>query len=88
MMLFAKVMKGQTNFTASHVLSLMKNISAPINLGVAGPYVVKGAVSPIAGFPNIYNPTITLGVLENGVIKQSGPTFVNPVTVLNAASHG
>ena len=88
MMLFAKVMKGQTNFTASHVLSLMKNISAPINLGVAGPYVVKGAVSPIAGFPNIYNPTITLGVLENGVIKQSGPTFVNPVTVLNTASHG
>ena len=88
MMLFAKVMKGQTNFTASHVLSLMKNISAPINLGVAGPYVVKGAVSPIAGFPNIYNPTITLGILENGVIKQSGPTFVNPVTVLNAASHG
>jgi branched-chain amino acid transport system substrate-binding protein len=88
MMLFAKVMKGQTNFTASHVLSLMKNISAPISLGVAGPYVVKGAVSPIAGFPNIYNPTITLGVLENGVIKQSGPTFVNPVTVLNAASHG
>ena len=88
MMLFAKVMKGQTNFSASHVLSLMKNISTPINLGVAGPYVVKGAVSPIAGFPNIYNPTITLGVLENGVIKQSGPTFVNPVTVLNAASHG
>jgi len=53
MMLFAKVMKGQTNFTASHVLSLMKNISAPINLGVAGPYVVKGAVSPIPGFSTL-----------------------------------
>ena len=45
MMLFAKVMKGQTNFSASHVLSLMKNISTPINLGVAGPYVVIAAQS-------------------------------------------
>jgi branched-chain amino acid transport system substrate-binding protein len=88
MMLFAQAMKGQTNFSASNVLSVMNNISTPINLGVAGPYVVKGAVSPIPGFHNIYNPTITLGVLENGVIKQAaGPAFVNPVTVLNAATH-
>jgi branched-chain amino acid transport system substrate-binding protein len=88
MMLFAEAMKGQTNFSASNVLSVMNNLLTPINLGVAGPYVVKGAVSPISGFHNIYNPTITLGVLRNGVIKQApGPAFVNPVTVLNAATH-
>jgi branched-chain amino acid transport system substrate-binding protein len=89
MMLFAKAMKGQTNFSASHVLSVMKNLSTPIDLGVTGPYAVKNSVSPIPGFPSIHNPTITLGVLQDGVIKpQSGPTFVNPVQVLNAASHG
>jgi hypothetical protein len=44
------------------------------------------AVSPIPEYPNIHNPTITLGTLENGVIKQNG-TFLNPVTVLTAASH-
>jgi ABC-type branched-subunit amino acid transport system substrate-binding protein len=88
MMLFAEAMKGQTNFSASNVLSVMNNLLTPINLGVAGPYVVKGAVSPISGFHNIYNPTITLGVLQNGVVKQApGPAFVNPVTVLNAATH-
>jgi ABC-type branched-subunit amino acid transport system substrate-binding protein len=88
MQLYAKLMKGQTNFSSSNVLSLLKNLSTPIDLGVTGPYAVKGAVSPIAGFPNIYNPTVTLGVLRNGVIEQSGPTFVNPVQVLRAASHG
>jgi ABC-type branched-subunit amino acid transport system substrate-binding protein len=88
MMLFAQAMKGQTNFSASNVLSVMNDLSTPVDLGVAGPYVVKGAVSPIPGFHNIYNPTITLGVLQNGVIKQAaGPAFVNPVTVLNAATH-
>jgi ABC-type branched-subunit amino acid transport system substrate-binding protein len=87
MMLFAQAMKGQTNFSASNVLSVMNNLSTPINLGVTGPYKVKGSPSPIPGFPNIHNPTITLGVLENGVIKQAaGPAFVNPVTVLNAAA--
>ena len=89
MMLFAQAMKGQTNFSASNVLSVMNNLSTPIDLGVTGPYKVKGAVSPIPAFPNIHNPTITLGVLENGVIKQAaGPAFVNPVTVLEAARHG
>jgi ABC-type branched-subunit amino acid transport system substrate-binding protein len=89
MMLFAQAMKGQTNFSASNVLSVMNNLSTPINLGVTAPYKVKGAVSPIVGFPNIHNPTITLGVLQNGVIKQAaGPAFVNPVIVLEAASHG
>jgi branched-chain amino acid transport system substrate-binding protein len=88
MMLFTQAMKGQTNFSASNVLSVMNSLSTPVDLGVAGPYVVKGAVSPIPGFHNIYNPTIALGVLQNGVIKQAaGPTFVNPVTVLNAATH-
>jgi branched-chain amino acid transport system substrate-binding protein len=87
MMLFAQAMKGQTNFSASNVLSVMNNLSTPINLGVTGPYKVKGSPSPIPGFPNIHNPTITLGVLQNGVIKPAaGPTFVNPVTVLNAAA--
>ena len=87
MMLFAKAMKGQTDFSASHVLSLMKSLSTPIDLGVTGPYKVVGAVSPFPEYPNIHNPTITLGTIENGVIKQTGP-FVNPVTVLEAAAHG
>jgi ABC-type branched-subunit amino acid transport system substrate-binding protein len=87
MMLFAQAMKGQTNFSASNVLSVMNNISTPIDLGVTGPYKVKGSPSPIPAFPNIHNPTITLGVLDNGVIKQQGgAAFVNPVTVLNAAA--
>jgi hypothetical protein len=87
-MRFAKAMKGQTDFSGSHVLSVMNSLSTPIDLGVTGPYKVVGAVSPIPEYPNIHNPTITLGTLENGVMEQSGPTFVNPVTVLEAASHG
>jgi branched-chain amino acid transport system substrate-binding protein len=87
MQLYAKLMKGQTNFSSSNVLSLLKNLSTPIDLGVAGPYAVKGAVSPVPGLPNIYNPNITLGVIRNGVIEQNGITFVNPFEVLKAASH-
>ncbi len=87
MQLYAKLMKGQTNFSAGNVLSLVKNLSTPIDLGLAGPFAIKGAVSPVPGFPNIYNPDITLGVIRNGVIEQSGPTFVNPFEVLKAASH-
>jgi branched-chain amino acid transport system substrate-binding protein len=87
MQLYAKLMKGQTNFSAGNVLSLLKNLSTPIDLGVAGPFAVKGAVSPVPGFPNIYNPDITLGVIHNGVIEQDGPAFVNPFEVLKAASH-
>jgi branched-chain amino acid transport system substrate-binding protein len=87
MQLYAKVMKGQTNFSSSNVLSLLKNLSTPIDLGMTGPYVVKGAVSPVAGFPNIYNPDVTLGVIRNGVMEQnSGPTFVDPFEFLKAAS--
>jgi branched-chain amino acid transport system substrate-binding protein len=88
MQLYARLMKGQTNFSAGNVLSLLKNLATPIDLGVSGPFVVKGATSPVAGFPNIYNPDITLGVVRNGVIEQDGPAFVNPFEVLKAASHG
>jgi ABC-type branched-subunit amino acid transport system substrate-binding protein len=86
--LYAKVMAKATDFSSSHVLSLMQNLSTPINVGVAGPYLVKGAKPVLAGYPRIFNPDIVEGVVRNGVIEPSGHGFVNPFQFLRSANHG
>jgi ABC-type branched-subunit amino acid transport system substrate-binding protein len=88
MQLYAKLMKGATNFSASHVLNLLQNLSAPIDVGVTGPYVVKGAKPLLAGYPNIFNPDVAYGVIRNGLIQPSGSGLVNPFKTLKEHSHG
>jgi ABC-type branched-subunit amino acid transport system substrate-binding protein len=86
--LYAKVMAKATDFSSSHVLSLMQNLSTPINVGVAGPYLVKGAKPVLAGYPRIFNQDIVEGVVRNGVIEPNGHGFVNPFQLLRSANHG
>jgi hypothetical protein len=39
-------------------------------------------VSPLSAYPRILNPTITYGVIKNGVLEPSAGGFVDPFTDL------
>jgi branched-chain amino acid transport system substrate-binding protein len=77
----AKTIKG--DITSQSVMAGMNDISSPINLGTAGPYMVKGVLSPIKGFPRIFNQTVVIGVVKNGVLEPFASGFVDPFTSLN-----
>jgi branched-chain amino acid transport system substrate-binding protein len=77
----AKSIKGTIDSTS--VLNAMNNLATPINRQTAGPYQVKGVVSPLAASPRIFNPMIALGVVKNGKLVPFGTSgFVNPFTSL------
>jgi branched-chain amino acid transport system substrate-binding protein len=88
MQLYVKVIKGSTNFTSSHVLSLLQNLATPINIGLAGPFVVKGAPRELAGYPRIFNPDVAEGIVRQRVVEPVGSGFVNPFEALRAVNHG
>ena len=79
----AKTIKG--GITSASVMAAMNSISSPVDLQTAGPYKVKGVTSPIQGYPRIYNPTIVIGVVKNGVLEPFTQGFVDPFTTLAPA---
>jgi branched-chain amino acid transport system substrate-binding protein len=85
----AKTITGDVN--SASVLAAMNNISTPIDLQTAGPYLVKGAVSPLpTDAPQIYNPEVAIGVVKDGKLLPAGSGgFVDPFKALAAmkASH-
>jgi ABC-type branched-subunit amino acid transport system substrate-binding protein len=78
----AKTIKGDV--TSSSVMAATNNLSSPIDLQTAGPYKVKGTSSTITGYPRIYNPTVVIGVVKNGVLEPFGQGFIDPFTSLSA----
>lgn len=87
--LFAQVAKTISGgVTSKSVMTAMNDISSPIDLRTAGPYKVKGTVSPVSGYPRIYNQTIVIGVVKNGVLEPFGQGFVDPFTALSSAHSG
>jgi hypothetical protein len=44
---------------------------------------VKGVLSPIKGFPRIFNQTVVIGVVKNEVLEPFASGFVDPFTSLN-----
>lgn len=85
--LFAHVAKTISgDVTSKSVMTAMNDLSSPVDLQTSGPYTVKGASSSITGYPRIFNPTVVIGVVKNGVLVPFGTGFVNPFTSLSAHS--
>jgi ABC-type branched-subunit amino acid transport system substrate-binding protein len=78
----AKTIKGDV--TSSSVMTATNNLSSSVDLQTAGPYKVKGTSSPIEGYPRIYNPTVVIGVVKNGVLEPFAKGFIDPFTSLGA----
>jgi branched-chain amino acid transport system substrate-binding protein len=84
-MLFDAVAKNISGgVTSQSVMAAFNDLSTPINISIIGPYQVKGVTPPLKDYPNIYNPTITEGKVENGqVVPDGAPGFVNPFTAVH-----
>jgi branched-chain amino acid transport system substrate-binding protein len=85
--LFAKVAASAAGTTSADILTAMQNISSPIDVGLAGPYQVKGVTAYLSDFPNMYNPTVQNGIVRNGVLVADGKGFINPFTKLKEFGH-
>ncbi len=82
--LAATVAKGISgDVTNQSLLDAFNNLATPVNLGIIGPYQVKGATVVLKDYPRIYNPTVAFGVIKNGVLQPTGNGLVNPFTLLS-----
>ena len=76
-MLFIEAAKGAKAMDAKTLMATFEKVKTPIDLGTVGPWSMVGKTNQIPGFSRIVNPTIDIGVVENGeVIAKTG--FVNP----------
>jgi ABC-type branched-subunit amino acid transport system substrate-binding protein len=80
----AKTIKG--DITGKSVMAAMNTLSSPVSLQTAGSYTVKGVSSPIKGYPRIFNPTVVIGVVKNGVLEPFSKGFVDPFTALSGGN--
>lgn len=80
--LFAAVMKHASDLSSTAVWDAFSNLSAPVDIQVAGPYQVNGATVYLKGYPRMYNPTVQNGVVKNQILTSDGKGFVNPFTTL------
>ena len=77
MMLFAEAAKGAKAMESKALMEAFEAVKKPIELKTVGPWSVVGKLNQIPGFSRIVNPTIDIGVVENGeVIAKTG--FINP----------
>jgi ABC-type branched-subunit amino acid transport system substrate-binding protein len=86
--LFAKVMASASDFSAAAILNAFSTLAAPIDVAIAGPYVVKDVKPILATFPRIFNPTVENGVIQNGTLVSDGKGLVNPFQELAAEATG
>ena len=83
-MLFAKVLSGGSGAssgaapTSEQVLAAFNGITTPIQLGTIGPFGPPPAKPYVAGYDRIFAPTVSNGIVKNGVLEPDGKGFVNP----------
>lgn len=75
--LFAAVAETTDNYDAPSILTAMTELEGPVDLGITGPYSVKGNEG-IPGFARIFNPTVSNGVIKDGVIQPDGKGIIKP----------
>jgi ABC-type branched-subunit amino acid transport system substrate-binding protein len=85
--LFATVMKSADGYNSEDVLSAFNNVSSPVEIGVIGPFQVKGAKEYLPDFSRIFNPTVSNGKIVDGELVSDGQGFVNPFEPINAAGN-
>jgi branched-chain amino acid transport system substrate-binding protein len=88
--LFAKAAATITgDINSKSVLDAMSNLSTPLDLQTAGPYLVKGANPPLKDYPRMYNTEVAIGVVKNGKLEPAGSGgFVDPFKALAALNAG
>ena len=65
--------------TSAAFKTAANKISTPINLGLIGPWAIKGRTPALPGEPRLLNPNIAYGVVKNGQIVPEGSVgFSNP----------
>ena len=81
--LFAKAIAGATSFDAASITKALNSVSTPIDIGTVAPWKSTGVTSPLPTFSRILNPTVSFGIVKNGVAVPAGSGgFVNPFTIL------
>jgi branched-chain amino acid transport system substrate-binding protein len=80
--LFAKVMETSTSSTpdSAAFIAALNNLATPINIGLIGPWAIKGRHPELSADPRILNPNIALGIVKNGVVVAYQQGFSDPFT--------
>jgi branched-chain amino acid transport system substrate-binding protein len=80
--LFAKVMETSTSSTpdSAAFIETLDNLATPIDIGLIGPWAIKGRDAALSEDPRILNPNIALGIVKNGVVIPYQQGFSNPFT--------
>jgi ABC-type branched-subunit amino acid transport system substrate-binding protein len=81
---FVQAIAKASSFDSAGITAALSGVTTPVDVPTVGPWIGSG-VSPLPTYPRILNPTITYGVVKNGVVQPSGGGFVNPFT--NLASY-
>jgi len=88
--LFAAAAKAQNlaTFTRSSIKQSLDSLTTPVDIGSVAPWAVAGRTSPFPEYPRVVNPTVQIGVVENGAVVPDGKGFVNPVDLLTKQPAG
>ena len=81
---FVQAIAKAPSFDSAGIKAALTGVTTPVDVPTVGPWIGSG-VSPLPAYPRILNPTITYGVVKNGVVQPSAGGFVNPFT--NLASY-
>jgi len=86
--LFAAAAQSLATFTPSSIKQALDSLSSPVDIGSVAPWAVAGRTSPFPDYPRVVNPTVQIGVVENGAVVPDGKGFVNPIDLLTARPTG
>jgi branched-chain amino acid transport system substrate-binding protein len=80
--LFARVMETSTSSTldSAAFIDAANSLATPINIGLIGPWAIKGRQSALSEDPRILNPDIALGIVKNGEVIPYQQGFSDPFT--------
>lgn len=78
--LFAKVMatSAGTATDAKAFKAALDNLSRPVDIGLIGPWAIRGRSPSLRAYPSILNPIIAFGVVKNGTVMPDPAGFSNP----------
>jgi ABC-type branched-subunit amino acid transport system substrate-binding protein len=79
--LYAEVMAKATAFTGQDVIAALDAVTTPIQGGVFGPFVGKGA-PPFAQYPRLFSVSFLPGEVKSGKVVATGDFITIPAGIL------
>jgi hypothetical protein len=58
----------------------VSNIATPVNIGLIGPWAIKGRGMALSADPRVLNPNIAIGIVKNGEVVPYQQGFSDPFT--------